>query len=211
VAKYTGPRCKLCRRQGSKMFLKGDRCFSKKCAMENRAYPPGIKVTRRRKSSDYSLQLREKQKVRQIFGVLERQFRRNFAAAERRPGATGEELLRILELRLDNVVFRLGYADSRSQARQLISHGHFAVNGRRTNIPSFECKLNQVVSIRPESMRLEYFQALAKEIGRKSIPEWLNLDVENLVGKILAIPNREEIQRDVPGINEPLIVEFYSR
>jgi small subunit ribosomal protein S4 len=214
MAKYTGPRCKLCRRQGSKLFLKGERCVSTKCAMEpkRRPYPPGPKVQRRRKSTDYSLQLREKQKARQIFGVLERQFRRNFALAEKRPGATGEELLRILELRLDNVVYRMGYADSRSQARQLISHGHFSVNGRRTNIPSFECKINQVIAIRPESMRLEYFQALAKEIGHKSVPQWLSLEVDNMVGKVLAVPSRDDIVRDdMPGINEALIVEFYSR
>jgi len=210
MAKYTGPRCKLCRRQGVKLFLKGDRCYTPKCAMEpnRRPYPPGLKTRRRRKVSDYALQLQEKQKVRRIFGVLERQFRRNFAAAERRPGATGENLLRILEMRLDNVVYRLGFADSRSQARQLINHGHFAVDGRRTNVSSYEIRVNQVIAVRPESMRLEYFQTLSKEIGRKSIPAWLSLDTAALVGKVLAAPNREDLD---PNINEPLIVEYYSR
>jgi small subunit ribosomal protein S4 len=154
------------------------------------------------------MQLREKQKVRQIFGVLERQFRRNFAEADRRSGATGENLLRMMEMRLDNVVYRLGLAESRSQGRQLVSHGHFMVDGRRTNIPSFETKVNQVITVRPESLRLEYFQMLSREISRRSVPRWLSMDPVNLIGKVLATPSREDFE---PNISEPLIVEYYSR
>ncbi len=210
MARYTGPRCKLCRRLGVKLFSKGERCYSGRCALEPSRHPspPGMRIQRRRKVSDYALQLREKQKVRYIYGVLERQFRRMFAEAERRPGATGENLLRLLEMRLDNVVYRLGYADSRFQARQLINHGHFMVDGRRTNIPSYELKINQVVSIRPESRNLEYFQGLSKDITRKSIPEWLSLDPNTLEGRVVAAPSREDFE---PNIAEALIVEYYSR
>ncbi len=210
MARYTGPRCKLCRRLGVKMFTKGARCYGGKCEMEpNRhPFPPGPRAQRRRKVSDYALQLREKQKVRYIYGVLERQFRRNFEEAERRSGATGENLLRLLEMRLDNVVYRLGFADSRAQARQLINHGHFMVDGRRTNIPSYEVRVNQVISVRPESKRMEYFQTVGEEIARKAIPAWLNIDATNLVGKVVAAPSREDFE---PNINEPLIVEYYSR
>ncbi|MCL5026615.1 MAG: 30S ribosomal protein S4 [Chloroflexi bacterium] len=210
MARYTGPRCKLCRRLGVKLFSKGERCYGPKCEMEpaRHPFPPGPRAQRRRKSSDYALQLKEKQKVRYIYGVLERQFRRSFEEAERRPGATGENLLRLLEMRLDNVIYRLGFADTRNQARQLVTHGHFMVDGRRTNIPSYEIRINQTISVRPESKGLEYFQTLSGELARKSIPGWLSLDATNLIGKVLAAPSREDFE---PNINEPLIVEYYSR
>src|SRR5215213_335113 len=151
MARYTGPVCRICRRAGMKLFLKGERCFGPKCGVERRPTPPGTQTQRRRKVSEYGLQLREKQKARSIYGVLEAQFRKHFSEAERRPGMTGENLLRILETRLDNVVYRLGFADSRAQARQLVRHGHFMVNGRKTNIPSFRTRPGDVISVRPES------------------------------------------------------------
>ena len=210
MARYTGPVCKLCRRQGSKLFLKGDRCFTPKCAMEpnRRPYPPGAHIQRRRKVSDFGVQMREKQKVRHIYGVLERQFRHHFAEAARRPGMTGENLLQLLETRLDNVVYRLGFADSRAQARQLVLHGHFAVDGRKTSTASFLVRANQTVAVRSESRKLEYFQALAKELGRKTVPRWLSLDPPTFAGKVVALPSRGDIE---PNISEQLIVEYYSR
>src|SRR5213595_1487900 len=177
MARYTDAVCKLCRREGVKLFLKGDRCFTPKCAVERRPYPPGPQATRRRKVSEYSLQLREKQKARHVYGVLERQFRRHFAEAERRQGQTGENLLRILETRLDNVVYRLGFADSRAQARQLVTHGHFAVNGRKTDIPSFIAKPNDVITVRERSKGLEYFKTAELKLAQKGVPAWLKLDI----------------------------------
>ncbi len=211
MARYVGPVCKLCRREGDKLFLKGERCLSTKCAMERRAYAPGMhgRSSRyRRKESDYRLQLREKQKARRIYGIFERQFRRYFKEAERRKGLTGANLLTILETRLDNVVYRLGFADSRAQARQLVLHGHFAVNGRKTNVPSFLVKPGDVISVRDRSKQNAYFKDLAGVLGDKVVPAWMSLDIENLSGRILELPSRDEL--DV-SLNEQLIVEYYSR
>jgi small subunit ribosomal protein S4 len=211
MARYTGPVCKLCRREGIKLFLKGDRCFTPKCAVEanRKPYPPGQTASaRRRKQSEYGIQLREKQKARHVYGVLERQFRRHFSEAERRPGSTGENLLRLLEMRLDNVVFRLGMADSRAQARQLVTHGHLTVNGRKVDIPSFETKIGMVIGVAPRSRNAEYFKTLAEVIRRRDVPGWLSLDVEHLAGRILSAPTRPEIDAN---LQEQLIVEYYSR
>jgi len=212
MARYTGPVCKLCRREGQKLFLKGERCFTAKCAMERHSYAPGMhgreSEFRRSRMSNYALQLREKQKARRIYGVLERQFRRYFREAERRKGLTGANLLIILESRLDNVVYRLGFADSRAQARQLVRHGHFNLNGRRADIPSMLVEPGDVISVREKSKRLTYFKNLAKELGRKPVPDWLSLDPVTMTGRVLRLPTREEI--DVP-VREQLIVEYYSR
>jgi small subunit ribosomal protein S4 len=211
MARYTGPACKLCRREGEKLLLKGERCFTPKCAMERRAYAPGMhgrQAQFRRKESDYSLQLREKQKARRIYGVLERQFRRYFKEAERRKGLTGVNLLVILESRLDNVVYRLGFADSRAQARQLVRHGHFDVNGRKTNIPSFLVKGGDVIAVRERSKNLAYFRDLGTVMEHRVVPEWLNLDIPKMEGRVLSFPAREDIDA---SLNEQLIVEYYSR
>jgi small subunit ribosomal protein S4 len=211
MARYTGSVCKLCRREGEKLYLKGERCYSPKCAIERKSYPPGQHGRQsqfRRRVSDYGLQLREKQKARRIYGVLERQFRRYFREAERRRGLTGTNLLIILESRLDNVVFRLGFADSRAQARQLVRHGHLEVNGRRTNIPSYLVRPGDVISVKQLSRGKTYFQELAQDLGHRAAPEWISLDVPTMTGKVLAYPDRSDI--DVT-LNEQLIVEFYSR
>jgi small subunit ribosomal protein S4 len=210
MARYTGPVCKLCRREGIKLFLKGDRCFTPKCAVDpnRRPYPPGPQSTRRRKVSEYGTQLREKQKARHTYGVLERQFRRHYAEADRRAGSTGENLLRILEMRLDNIVFRLGFAESRAQARQLVTHGHITVEGRKLDIPSYETKVGQVIGVMARSRELEYFKALAEVLRRRDIPGWLSLDVAGMSGRILSAPSRPEIDAN---LQEQLIVEYYSR
>lgn len=212
MARYIGPVCKLCRREGQKLYLKGARCYTPKCALEQRDYPPGEHgVTarfRRQRPSDYALQLREKQKVRRIYGVLERQFRRYFREAERMPGLTGENLLILLERRLDNVVYRLGFADSRVQARQLVQHGHFTVNGRRVTIPSMLVRPNDIIAVREGSRKRTYFKERAQVLDAQKVPEWLQLDPENLSARVLAMPRREDI--DIP-INEQLVVEYYSR
>jgi small subunit ribosomal protein S4 len=211
MARYTGPVCKLCRREGEKLLLKGERCFTPKCALERRAYAPGMRGRQaqfRRKKSDYGLQLREKQKARRIYGVLERQFRRYYKEAERRKGLTGVNLLIILESRLDNVVYRLGFADSRAQARQLVRHGHFDVNGRKTNIPSFLVKAGDVIGVRERSKKLAYFRDLGTVMEHKVVPEWLSLDIPIMEGRVLALPTREDIDA---SLDEHLIVEYYSR
>lgn len=208
MARYTGPVCRLCRRQGEKMMLKGERCTSKKCALERRNLPPGRQRPQRRKMSDRGLQLREKQKARHTYGILERQFRKHFAEAEKRPGLTGENLLQILEMRLDNVVYRLGFADSRSQARQIVRHRHISVNGRRVDIPSYMVKSADVIAWRERGKSTEYYKGMAQQIGDKIIPEWLSLDRESLCGQVLAPPNRSNIDH---SINEKVIVEYYSR
>jgi len=192
-----------------KLFLKGERCFGPKCGVERRAYPPGATASaRRRKQSEYCLQLREKQKARSIYGVLETQFRKHFAEAERLPGVTGENLLRILECRLDNVVYRLGFGDSRAQARQLVRHGHFFLNGRRTDIPSALVKANDVLQVAPGSRENEYFKLQRGALTKKSVPRWLELDAAGLRGRVLSAPGRDDIDT---SINEQLVVEFYSR
>jgi len=210
MARYTGAVCKLCRREGTKLMLKGERCFSPKCAMEpnRRPYPPGMRQGRRRKPSEFGLQLREKQKVRHTYGVLEAQFRKHYAEAERRPGATGENLLQILEMRLDNVVYRLGFADSRRQARQLVRHGHIIVNGKKTNIPSYVVSPGDVIAVSERSRESEYFKTVAETLDTKSVPSWLSVNPENLSGRVLAAPARSDID---PSIREQLIVEYYSR
>ena len=212
MARYTGPVCKLCRREGEKLFLKGSRCLSPKCAIERRAYPPGQhgkrSSFRRSRESDYSKQLREKQKARRIYGVLERQFRRYFKNAQRRPGLTGSNLLAILETRLDNSVYRLGFADSRSQARQLVQHGHFNVNGRRTNIPSFILRPGDQIRVREGSRGKTYFKGMDEIMEDRPVPEWLSQESAQLSGSVVRLPERSDI--DVT-LREQLIVEYYSR
>ena len=208
MAKYNDAKCRLCRREGTKLLLKGDRCFTDKCAFDRRPYAPGQHGRARKKLSDYAVQLREKQKVRRIYGVLERQFRRYFREAQRRPGLTGENLLVLLETRLDNIVYRLGFADSRSQARQLVEHGYFTVNGRKVTIPSSVVRIGDAIAVRPESRRHPYFKDRRELLGKRNVPSWLVLDEELLGGRVLALPTRQEI--DVP-VQEQLIVEFYSR
>lgn len=208
MARYIEAVCKQCRREGVKLFLKGARCVGPKCGVERRAYAPGVHGQRRRKPTEYSTQLREKQKARRVYGVLERQFRKNYAEAERLTGATGDNLMRLMELRLDNAVYRLGFADSRNQARQLVSHGHLMVNNHRVDIPSAILKAGDVVAVAEKSKGLSYFKDLAKDINRKSVPSWMSLNTQALSGKIISEPTRQEIDTD---LQEQLIVEFYSR
>jgi small subunit ribosomal protein S4 len=208
MARYTDAVCRLCRREGLKLFLKGGRCYTKKCSFERRPTPPGQHGVRRRKVGDYGLQLREKQKVRRVYGVLEKQFRNYFIEATRHTGVTGESLLRSLELRLDNVVFRLGFAPSRAAARQLVAHGHFAVNGTPTNIPSYRLKIGDRIEVRESRKEREYFKT-AKEILRShAAPDWLSLDAAKMSGSVLALPRRDQMP---PEFNEQLVVEYYSR
>jgi small subunit ribosomal protein S4 len=209
LARYTGAVCRQCRREGLKLYLKGERCYTEKCGVERRTYPPGQHGQgRRSKASEYGLQLREKQKARRIYGVLESQFRRYFKEADRRKGITGENLLQILESRLDNVVYRLGFALSRPEARQMVKHGHFSVNGRKVSIPSFQVRAGDVVAVRETSRDKGRFKDLAELTRNQGTMQWLEVDKENLSGKIVRLPNREEI--DIP-IAEHLIVELYSR
>ncbi|MGI6605765.1 MAG: 30S ribosomal protein S4 [Peptococcia bacterium] len=209
MARYTGPVCRLCRREGEKLYLKGDRCYTEKCAIDRRAYAPGEHGQgNRKKLSEYGLQLREKQKARRIYGILEKQFSNYFDKAERQKGITGENLLRLLERRLDNVVFRLGFASSRVEARQLVKHNHFTINGQKVNIPSMLVKVGDVIQIKEKSMESVKFEGTKESIAHKTPPAWLELDKNNLSGKVLALPNRDQI--DVP-IEDHLIVELYSR
>ena len=208
MARYTDPVCRICRREGLKLFLKGSRCYTKKCSFERRSTPPGMYATRRRKVSDYGIQLREKQKVRKSYSVMERQFRNYFSKATKRKGMTGENLLRMLEMRLDNVVFRMGFASSRAQARQLVTHGHFAVNGRPTNIPSFGTKVGDRIEVRESRRGREHFKTTADTIKAAQIPEWVSVDATKLLGTVLAEPAREQMPLEC---NEPLVVEYYSR
>jgi len=208
VARYHEPVCRLCRREGMKLFLKGERCFKEKCAVERRSYAPGQHGKRRNKAQPYGLQLREKQKVRRVYGVLEAQFRRYFAEAARQRGVTGENLLRLLELRLDNVIYTLGFASSRAQARQLVRHGHVLVNGRRVDVPSFPVKPGMEIVLK-EKLRSNPFVTEALETAMaRGVPPWLELDAENFRGTVVALPSREDIR--LP-IQEQLIVELYSR
>jgi small subunit ribosomal protein S4 len=210
MARYTGPTCRLCRRFGDKLMLKGEKCPTPKCPLEKRNTPPGgHRPTRRRSGiSDRGLQLREKQKLRFSYGVLERQFRRFFNEAKKSPGATGETLLILLERRLDNVVYRLGFADSRAQARQMVRHGHIIVNGRKTDIPSFLVKSGDVMKWREASKKTEYYKRLAEEIEEKFISNWLSLDKESMTGKVLNLPSKDDIEA---GFSPKAIVEYYSR
>lgn len=208
MARYTGPVCRLCRREGVKLYLKGDRCYSSKCAIERRGYPPGQHGQMRRKASEYGLQLREKQKARRIYGVLERQFRSYYEEAVRQKGVTGENLLRLLESRLDNVIYRMGFAPSRPQARQIVRYGHVEVNGKRVTIPSYLVKEKDVIAIREKSRSLGMFKEIAEAGESKVVPEWLSVNFETLTGQVNYLPNREDI--DVP-LQDQLIVELYSK
>lgn len=209
MARYIDSVCRQCRREGEKLFLKGDRCYSEKCAVERKPYAPGAHgQSRRQKPSEYGLQLREKQKTRRIYGVLEKQFSNYFKKADRQQGITGENLLILLERRLDNVVYRLGFASSRAEARQLVTHGHFTVNGKKATIPSMLVKVNDVIQVKPRSKESLKFAELKEQAAYKTPPEWLSVDVENLTGTVLAYPTRDQIDTQV---HEQLIVELYSR
>lgn len=208
MARYTGPVCRLCRREGVKLFLKGDRCYSGKCAIEKRNYAPGQHGQRRSKQSEYGLQLREKQKARRIYGVLEGQFATYFDEAERKKGVAGENLLILLETRFDNVVYRAGFAASRNQARQFVRHNHFTLNGKKANIPSMELKVGDVIQLKDKSKSSALIKELADNFGSKNPPTWLELDVDNLSAKVVRMPSREDI--DIP-VEEQMIVELYSK
>ncbi len=208
MARYTGPVCRLCRREGAKLFLKGDRCYTDRCPVNRRSYAPGEHGQMRKKVSEYGVQLREKQKARRIYGVLEAQFRRYFEKAEKSRGVTGEMLLQLLERRLDNVVYRMGLAPSRADARQSIRHGHFTVNGSKVNIPSYLVRVGDQIAVREKSREMAKFKEAAESIRGRAIPQWLSVDADTLTGSIVRLPNREDI--DVP-IQEHLIVELYSR
>ncbi len=208
MARYTDSKCRLCRREGSKLYLKGDRCYTDKCAVGRRAYAPGQHGQGRKKISEYGIQLREKQKVRRIYGILDKQFRDYFVEAERQKGVTGENLLRLLELRLDNVVYRMGFGESRAEARQLVRHGHFTINGKKVNIPSCQVGLNDLVAVKPSSKNTDKFKDLAENSAGKTAPQWLSINSEMMEARVIALPVREDI--DLP-IEEHLIVELYSR
>ena len=207
MARYTEAVCRMCRRECQKLFLKGDRCYTK-CALENRSYPPGQHGQGRSKSSEYGQQLREKQKAKRYYGVLESQFRSYYEMAERRQGKTGENLLSILECRLDNVVYRLGFAMSRAEARQMVSHGHFTVNGRKVNIPSYQVKPGMVITLKESSRGLEKIKANIEANSSRPAPKWLEYDANNQIAKVVGVPARDDI--DLP-IEEHLIVELYSK
>ncbi len=208
MAKYNGPQCKLCRREGVKLFLKGDRCYSSKCSVIRRqsAGAPGQHGQMRKKLSNYGIQFREKQKAKRIYGMLEKQFKLTYAKADRKSGVTGENLINFLEMRLDNVAFKLGFANSRREARQLVSHGHFCVNGRRVNIPSYTVKINDIIEINEKSRSINKFKYLLE--GSSSVPTWLSIDGERYRGRVLSIPSKDDLNVQ---FNETLIVEFYSK
>ncbi len=208
MARYRGSVCRFCRREGGKLFLKGDRCYTDKCSVERRSYPPGQHGQSRPKHSNYGIQLREKQKVRRTYGMLEKQFRSYIRLGEKQRGVTGENMLILLETRLDNLVYRMGFASSRSEARQLINHGHFLVNGRKVDIASFRVKPGMVIEVREKSRKITGIEESLKAVGRRGIPEWMEVDTANFRGVVKALPTREELP---PTIKEPLIVEFYSR
>lgn len=209
MARYTGPVCRLCRRERMKLFLKGDRCFKEKCAVERRNFPPGQHGNRRgRRTLGYGLQLREKQKLKRIYGVLEAQFRNYFAEADRRKGITGENLLVMLERRLDNVVYNLGFASSRAQARQLVRHGHVQVDSRKVSVPAYQVRAGQAVVVKEASRKNPLVRSSVETARGRGVPDWLELDAENVSGRVLRLPAREDIK--IP-IQEQLIVELYSR
>lgn len=208
MARYTDAVCRLCRRAGEKLFLKGERCYTPKCGVEKRRKPPGSQPARRRRTSDWGTQLREKQKARQMYGVLERQFLKYYSEALRRPGITGSYLMQILEERLDNVAYRLNFADSRNQARQLVTHGHMRVNGKKVDIPSYRVKINDVVTWKESSKELDIYNRMSQDIPRRPLPNWLALNAGNMEGTIISSPDMNEIDT---GIDARLVVEFYSR
>ena len=210
MARYTEALCRICRREGDKLYLKGDRCYTEKCGVERRKYPPGQHGQGRGKLSDYGVQLREKQKVKRMYGLVERQFIRYFHEAERREGVTGEVLLQMLESRLDNVVLRMGFASNRREGRELINHGHFVVNGRKVRIPSYLVKAGDIVEIRESSRNIPAVQDSMAKAEHRGLPTWIEIDHGNFKGKVLHVPSREEIQLPV-DIQEQLIVELYSK
>ena len=207
MARYTESVCRLCRREGSKLFLKGMRCYTKKCSFERRPTPPGQHGVRRRKVGEYGLQLREKQKMRRVYLVMERQFRNYFEAADNRPGMTGENLLRMLELRLDNVVYRSGFALSRPQARQFVAHGHFTINGKVVDIPSYQLRVGDRLTVRPSRAKLDPFKAVATNRAMQT-PDWLSVDLAKISASVTDLPRRDQMPLD---LNEQLVVEYYSR
>jgi small subunit ribosomal protein S4 len=206
LSRYVGPSCRLCRREAGKLFLKGERCYTEKCAIEKRNYPPGVHVETRGKILEYGIRLREKQKVRKIYGLSENQFKRFFSIAERKPGITGTNFLVLLERRLDNMVYRLGFATSRKEARQVVSHSHVAVNGRKVNIPSYLVKEGDEIAIR--NKELQSVKNALESVVRRGVPSWLELDKDSMKGTIRLLPAREDITMP---INEQLVVEYYSR
>lgn len=208
MARYTEAKCRICRREGGKLFLKGDRCFTDKCAYERRPYVPGMHGRARKKMSNYAVQLREKQKVRRMYGILEAQFHDYFIAADRQKGVTGTNLLRLLELRLDNVIYRMGFANSRGQARQLVRHGVFQLNGRKVNVPSLQVKPGDEVTVREKSRKIPVIMEAQEVIARRGLPAWLEVDGANFKGTVKDRPVREDIQFP---ISENLIVELYSK
>lgn len=208
MARFTGPVCRLCRRSGDKLMLKGDRCVGPKCGIERRAKPPGPHAQSRRRLSDRGVQLREKQKAKYVYGIFERQFKQFFQRAERKQGVTGDNLLVMLERRLDNIVFRLGFADSHAQARQLVKHGHIMVNGKKTNVPSYNVKEGDAITWRPGSTKTEYYKIIMESIKAKTVPAWLSLDREKLEGKVISLPTPGDIEAK---FQVKSIVEYYSR
>ena len=208
MARYTGAVCKLCRREGQKLFLKGGRCYTNKCALERRSYAPGQHGQGRKKISGYGMQLREKQKARRYYGVLEGQFHKYFLMAEKMPGQAGENLLKLCESRLDNIVYLLGWADSRAEGRQFVTHGHFCVNGKKVDIPSYLCKAGDVISIKEKSAQTDAMKNIIEANGSRPVPAWLDLNREANSAKVINLPERDQI--DVP-VAEHLIVEFYSK
>lgn len=208
MGRYTGPVCRLCRRTGEKLFLKGERCFTPRCAVERRHSPPGERSGRRRRVSDHGIQLREKQKARYIYGIMEGQFRRYMEQAFKKPGVTGQYLLELLERRMDSTVFRLGFGESRRQARQLVLHGHFTVNGRKTNIPSFTLKEGDVIAWKESRKEKGFYIALTKDIPKRPVPQWLSLDTNTMTGTVASLPGEADLES---SIETRLVVEFYSR
>jgi len=208
LARYTEAKCRICRREGAKLFLKGDRCYTDKCAYERRPYAPGQHGRIRKKMSDYAVQLREKQKTRKMYGILEEQFRDYFKRADMQKGVTGENLLTALERRLDNTVYRLGFATSRNQARQLVRHGLFTLNGRRVNIPSLQVRVGDVIEVRERNRQSPIILEAQQVVARRGCPAWLEVEGEKIKGKVIALPSREDVQFP---INEQLIVELYSK
>ena len=208
MARYTDASCKLCRREGQKLFLKGERCYGGKCALSRRAYAPGQHGQSRKKLSEYGVQLREKQKTKRFYGILESQFRNYFEMADGKKGITGEVLLQLLESRLDNVVYRMGFGSTRAEARQLVTHGHFTINGKRVNIPSYLTKVGEAIEVCESSRKSVRFKEILDMTGSKVVPKWIEVDQENLKGRVVAVPARDDI--DLP-VQEHLIVELYSK
>jgi len=208
MARYTDASCRLCKREGLKLFLKGSRCYSNKCSISRKSYAPGQHGQLKKKKSEYGLQLREKQKTKRFYGILEKQFHKYYEIAAGKKGITGENLLFLLESRMDNVIYRLGLATSRSEARQLVTHEHFQVNGRKVNVPSYLVKVGDVITLRQKSKESPRFGQIINETGGRVVPSWLDFDADNMTGTVLALPNREEV--DAP-VKEHLIVELYSK